>query len=218
MVTFPTEHLLCHLTGEGKVAPFFQQYHIFFTNNCIFCQGYFFRLPFNLTGLFSLIFSAKTGTMSIQIGQQAPDFTLRDTEKNKVTLGEQRGRNVLLLFYPLAFTSTCTRELCSVRDNLAFYNNANAQVYGISVDSLYANGKFKEEQGLNFPLLSDFNKEVSTAYDTIYETFSNDMKGVSKRSAFVIDKEGIVRYAEVLEDAGKVPDFEAINACLEGLR
>ncbi|MBZ0099872.1 MAG: redoxin domain-containing protein, partial [Taibaiella sp.] len=118
---------------------------------------------------------------------------------------------------PLAFTSTCTRELCSVRDNLAFYNNANAQVYGISVDSLYANGKFKEEQGLNFPLLSDFNKEASTAYDTIYETFSNDMKGVSKRSAFVIDKEGIVRYAEVLEDAGKVPDFEAINACLEGL-
>ena len=155
--------------------------------------------------------------MPVQVGQQAPDFTLRDTAKNKVTLSEQRGKNVLLLFYPLAFTGTCTRELCSVRDNLAFYNNANAQVYGISVDSLYANGKFKAEQNLNFPLLSDFNKEVSTAYDTIYETFSNDMKGVSKRSAFVIDKEGIVRYAEVLENASEIPDFEAINACLEGL-
>lgn len=155
--------------------------------------------------------------MSIQIGQQAPDFTLRDTEKNKVTLSEQRGKNVLLLFYPLAFTSTCTKELCGVRDNLAFYNNANAQVYGISVDSLFANGKFKEEQNLNFPLLSDFNKEASTAYDTIYAEWYNDMKGVSKRSAFVIDKEGIVRYAEVLEDAGQVPDFDAINACLAGL-
>jgi len=155
--------------------------------------------------------------MAIQIGQQAPDFTLRDTEKNKVTLSEQKGKTVVLLFYPLAFTSVCTAELCGVRDNISFYNNTNAQVYGISVDSLYTNGKFKEEQKLNFPLLSDFNKEVSTAYDTIYETFSNDMKGVSKRSAFVIDKEGIVRYAEVLENAGEVPNFEAINKTLESL-
>ncbi len=152
--------------------------------------------------------------MAIQIGQAAPDFTLRDTEKNKVTLSEQRGKNVVLLFYPLAFTSTCTKELCAVRDNLAFYNNMNAQVYGISVDSLFAQGKFKEEQHINFPLLSDFNKEASIAYDTIYEQFFNDMKGVSKRSAFVIDKEGIVRYAEVLENAGEVPDFNSIQKCL----
>lgn len=155
--------------------------------------------------------------MPIQVGQQAPDFTLRDTEKNRVTLSEQRGKNVVLLFYPLAFTSTCTRELCGVRDNLTFYNNMNAQVYGISVDSLYAQGKFKAELDLNFPLLADFNKEASIAYDTIYEQFSNDMKGVSKRSAFVIDKEGIVRYAEVLENASDVPDFNAIRKCLENL-
>lgn len=155
--------------------------------------------------------------MAIQIGQQAPDFTLRDTEKNKVTLSEQRGKNVLLLFYPLAFTGTCTAELCSVRDNLAFYNDANAQVYGISVDSLFSNGKFKEEQKLNFPLLSDFNKEASTAYDTIYETFFNDMNGVSKRSAFIIDKEGVVQYAEVLDTATDIPNFEAINARLKEL-
>lgn len=153
--------------------------------------------------------------MAIQIGQKAPDFSLRDTEKKKVTLSEQTGKNVVLLFYPLAFTSTCTKELCSVRDNIAFYNNLNAQVYGISVDSLYAQGKFKEEQHINFPLLSDFNKEASIAFETIYEQFSNDMRGVSKRSAFVIDKEGIVRYAEVLENAGEVPDFNSIQRCLE---
>jgi len=156
--------------------------------------------------------------MAIQVGQKAPDFTLRDTDKNKVTLSEQQGKNVLLLFYPLAFTSTCTAELCGVRDNLSFYNNTNATVYGISVDSLFSNKRFKEDLALNFTLLSDFNKEVATAYDTIYAEWYNDMKGVTKRSAFVIDKEGIVRYAEVLEDAGDVPDFEKINACLEGLK
>lgn len=155
--------------------------------------------------------------MAIQVGQQAPDFTLRDTEKNKVTLSDYKGKNVLLLFYPVAFTSTCTAELCSVRDNISFYNNANAVVFGISVDSLFANGKFKAEQNLNFALLSDFNKEASTAYDTIYETWFNDMKGVSKRSAFVIDKDGVVQYAEVLENAGDVPDFNAIQETLSRL-
>jgi len=153
--------------------------------------------------------------MAIQVGQQAPDFTLRDTEKQKVTLSEQKGKNVLLLFYPAAFTGVCTTELCGVRDNLTFYNNADAQVYGISVDSLFAQGKFKKELELNFPLLSDFNKTASTAYDTIYEHWFNDMDGVSKRSAFVIDKEGIVRYAEVLENASEVPNFAAIQNCLQ---
>lgn len=152
--------------------------------------------------------------MSIQPGQPAPDFTLRDSDKNVVTLSEQRGKNVLLLFFPLAFTSVCTAELCSVRDNIAQYNNFNAQVYGISVDSLFTLDKFKKEQHLNFPLLSDFNKKASRAYGSIYETFFNDMEGVSKRSAFVIDKDGIVQYAEVLENAGEVPNFDAIKECL----
>ncbi|NDC41058.1 MAG: peroxiredoxin [Chitinophagia bacterium] len=155
--------------------------------------------------------------MSIAIGQKAPDFTLRDTEKNQVTLSAQQGSNVVLLFFPLAFTSTCTKELCSVRDNIAFYNNVDAKVFGISVDSLFSLGKFKEEQQLNFSLLSDFNKEVSRKYETIYEDWILEMNGVSKRSAFVLDKEGVVRYAEVLENAGDVPDFAAINACLQSL-
>ncbi len=156
--------------------------------------------------------------MSIQVGQPAPDFKLRDTEKNVVTLSEQKGKNVVLLFFPLAFTSTCTKELCAVRDDIHTYNNAHAKVFGISVDSLFALGKFKTEQQLNFPLLSDFNKKASTDYDTIYDHWFNDMDGVSKRSAFVIDKEGIVRYAEVLENASDVPDFLAIETCLAKLK
>ena len=155
--------------------------------------------------------------MKIEIGQPAPDFTLYDSEKKQVTLSELKGHNVLLLFFPLAFTSTCTKELCSVRDNIAWYNNAGAKVFGISVDALHTLAKYKEDQHLNFTLLSDFNKDVSRLYDSIYEMFGYNMKGVSKRSAFVIDKEGIVRYAEVLENASGVPNFEAIQQILNSL-
>ncbi len=155
--------------------------------------------------------------MSIQIGQSAPDFTLFDSDKNPVKLSEQKGNNVLLLFFPQAFTSVCTKELCTVRDNIALYNNANAKVFGISVDSVFTLAKFKEEQKFNFPLLSDFNKEVSESFDSIYKDWILNMKGVSKRSAFIIDKEGKIQYAEVLESAGDVPDFEKINALLNSL-
>ena len=127
-------------------------------------------------------------------------------------------KNVLLLFYPLAFTSVCTEELCGVRDDIGRYSNANAEVLGISVDTTWTLAKFKEEQGYNFPLLSDWNKEVSTAYDSIYASFSKmDMHGVGKRSAFIVDKKGIIQYAEVLESAQDVPDFAAINARLANL-
>jgi glutaredoxin-dependent peroxiredoxin len=156
--------------------------------------------------------------MKIEIGQIAPGFTLYDSEKNKVTLSDLKGHNVLLLFFPLAFTSTCTAELCSIRDNISFYNNVNAKVFGISVDSLHTLAKFKAEQNLNFSLLSDFNKDVSALYGSLYELFSYNMKGVSKRSAFVIDKNGIVRYAEVLENAVEQPNFKNITLTLEELR
>jgi glutaredoxin-dependent peroxiredoxin len=155
--------------------------------------------------------------MGIQKGQQAPGFTLFDTEKKEVSLEGLRGKNVVLVFFPLAFTSVCTAELCGLRDNIAIYNGLNAEVLGISVDSLFSLGRFKAEQQLNFPLLSDFNKEVSTAYDTIYAQFGFGMKGVSKRSVFVIDKEGIVQHSEVLEDAGKTPDFEQVLTTLKAL-
>ena len=155
--------------------------------------------------------------MKIETGQAAPDFTLYDSEKKQVTLSELNGHNVLLLFFPLAFTSTCTKELCSIRDNIAWYNKVNAKVIGISVDTLHTLAKYKEDQGLNFTLLSDFNKDVSRLYDSIYELFGYNMKGVSKRSAFVIDKGGIIRYVEVLENASDVPNFEVIQQILSGL-
>jgi glutaredoxin-dependent peroxiredoxin len=156
--------------------------------------------------------------MAIEIGQKAPEFSLHDSEKNKVSLADYKGKNVLLVFFPQSFTSVCTAELCSLRDNITTYNNVNAQVFGISVDSVFTLAKFKELQQLNFPLLSDFNKEVSTAYDAIYTDWILDMKGVSKRSAFVIDKDSIIRYAEVLEIAGNLPNFEAIQETLAGLK
>lgn len=155
--------------------------------------------------------------MNIKIGQKAPEFSLFDTERKKVNLSDFKGKNVLILFYPQAFSSTCTAELCAVRDDIARYNNANAEVLGISVDSVFTLKRYKEEQGYNFPLLSDFNKEVSAAYDSLYENWILEMKGVSKRSAFIVDKEGIIQYAELVEAKDAVPDFEAINQKLESL-
>jgi glutaredoxin-dependent peroxiredoxin len=154
--------------------------------------------------------------MAIEIGQKAPDFTLVATDRSNITLSEQKGKAVLLLFFPLAFTSVCTTELCAIRDDISRYNNSNAVVYGISVDSNATLKKFKEEQGYNFELLSDFNKEASAAYDCIYANFGW-MKGVSKRAAFIIDKEGVIQYAEVLEMAGDLPNFEQINQKLAQL-
>jgi glutaredoxin-dependent peroxiredoxin len=155
--------------------------------------------------------------MKITVGSKAPEFSLYNSDKEKVNSSDLKGSNVLLLFFPQSFTGVCTAELCSIRDNIAMYNTVNAKVFGISVDSIFTLGKFKEEQNLNFPLLSDFNKEASTAYDAIYTDWILDMKGVSKRSAFVIDKEGTIQYAEVLESAGDLPNFEAINAVISKL-
>lgn len=155
--------------------------------------------------------------MKIEVGANAPDFSLYSSEKEKISLSDFRDKNVLLLFFPLAFTGVCTKELCNVRDNIGLYNNSKAKVLAISVDSPQTLAKFKEDQHLNFPLLSDFNKVVSAEYGSLYETFSLDMKGVSKRSAFVIDRDGIVRYVEVLENAGEEPDYSAIENCLSSL-
>ena len=152
--------------------------------------------------------------MSIKVGEKAPSFTLRNSATEEVSLSDYKGKNVVALFFPLAFTGVCTTELCEIRDSIAEYNNMNAEVVAISVDSPFTLAKFKEEQGYNFPLLSDFNKEVSRAYGSLYEDFVLDMKGVSKRSAFVIDKEGTIKYAEILENAGDIPNFAAVKDAL----
>ena len=154
----------------------------------------------------------------ISVGQTAPDFSLFSSEKTKVTLQDFKGKNVLLLFFPQAFTSVCTAELCSVRDNMQQYANLNVQAIGISVDSVFTLAKFKEEQQYNFPLLSDFNKEVSGAYGSLYADWILDMKGVSKRSAFLIDGEGVIRYAEVLDNPGEQPNFQAIQGAISALQ
>lgn len=152
------------------------------------------------------------------IGQPAPEFALYNTDKKLVKLSDLKGKNVVLLFIPFAFTGTCTKELCSVRDDISYYDNMNAAVFGISIDTPYSLVKFKEEQKLNMDLLSDFNKEACTVYETKYDVFgAMEFRGVAKRSAFVIDKEGILRYAEVLENAGEIPDFGKIKACLKSL-
>ena len=155
--------------------------------------------------------------MHPQIGQPAPDFTLYNTKKETVSLSQQRGKNIILLFFPFAFSRVCTAELCSVRDHMQQYASLEAEVFGISVDSLYTLARFKEEEHLDFELLSDFNKEVARSYGCLYETFSYGMKGVAKRAAFVIDKKGTVQYAEVLENAGEQPHFEAVQQTLQSL-
>lgn len=155
--------------------------------------------------------------MSLKVGDKAPSFKLYSSEKKEVSIDDFNGSNLVLLFFPMAFTSVCTEELCTMRDNLSFYNDMNAQVVGVSVDSPFTLDKFKLEQQLTFPLLSDFNKEVSRAYDSIYEDFVFGMKGVSKRAAFVIDKEGVIRHAEVLDNAGNLPNFKAIQETLSSL-
>ncbi len=155
--------------------------------------------------------------MTIKAGDKAPNFTLRASDKSEVSLEDYKGKNIVLLFFPLAFTGVCTTELCTMRDDIGKYEALDAQILAISVDSLFVLEKFKAEQSYNFPLLSDFNKNVSMAYGSFYDDFVLDMKGVSKRSAFVIDKEGIVRYAEVLESAGDLPNFDKIKESLTNL-
>lgn len=150
----------------------------------------------------------------ISVGDKAPEFSLRATDKSEVSLKDFKGQNIVLLFFPLAFTGVCTKELCDMRDNLSVYESLNAQVLAISVDSLFSLEQFKTSQSYNFPLLSDFNKEVSRAYGSLYEDFVLGMKGVSKRSAFVISPDGIIKYAEILEDAGQIPNFDKVKEAL----
>jgi len=155
--------------------------------------------------------------MTIKRGDKAPDFSLYSSDKEKVSLSDLRGKNVVLLFFPLAFTGVCTEELCTIRDDKSRYDELNAEVLGISIDTVMVLDKFKSEQGYNFKLLSDFNKEVCRSYGSHYDEFVLGMKGVAKRSAFVIDKEGIVQYAEVLDNAGEQPNFDEVKKTLEHL-
>ncbi len=154
---------------------------------------------------------------NLQIGEKAPGFMLVSSEKNEINLSDFKGKSVLILFFPFAFSGTCTKELCQMRDDLAIYENLKAEILAISVDSPHALNKFKELNQLPFLLLSDFNKTACKAYDCMHEEFSLGLKGVAKRSAFIIDKEGNLRYQEILENPGSLPNFDAINKVLTNL-
>lgn len=156
--------------------------------------------------------------MSLRIGDKAPDFSLYSSEKEIVHLHDYKDKNVILLFFPFAFTSTCTRELCETRDDMAIYNEMDTEVLGISVDSLHTLKRYRDEYKLNFKLLSDFNKEVSRAYDVLYEEYSYGMRGVSKRAVFLLDGEGIIRYEEILEVVGNMPDLTAVKEAVRSLQ
>ena len=157
--------------------------------------------------------------MGITVGDHAPDFTLKSKsgDLNDISLSDYRDKkNVVILFFPLAYTGVCTDEMCSVSAGLADYDALDAQVLGISVDSPFAQEAWAEKEGITIPLLSDFNKEVSAAYGSQFEDLIG-FKGVAKRSAFVVDKSGVVRFASVSDDPTELPDFDAIKACLQAL-
>ncbi|UJR29831.1 hypothetical protein I4U23_017374 [Adineta vaga] len=154
--------------------------------------------------------------MSVEVGQQAPDFILYNTELKQISLKELiKKSNVVILFFPFAFTSVCTTEVCSTRDEISIYEDLNATVIGISVDSPFCLAKFREENQLPFDLLSDFNKEVARKYDSLYDELSLGFTGVTKRSAFIIDKQGHIKYAEILEDSGLLPSFDKMKEVLQ---
>ena len=154
--------------------------------------------------------------MTVAVGDRAPDFTLKNADLEEVSLSSMRGKNVVVLFFPLAFTSVCTEEFCGVSASIDDYKGLDAEILGISVDSPFSLQAWAEKEGITIQLLSDFNKEVSDAYGSQYEDLLG-FRGVAKRSAFVVDKEGVVRFASVSEDAKVVPDFAAIKGCLESL-
>ena len=147
--------------------------------------------------------------MPADLGSKAPDFTLTNQDREPVTLSAQRGRPVVLAFFPAAFSSVCSKELCTFRDRMARLNQANAQVFGISVDTFFTLKAFQADQKLTFPLLSDFNKQVLRDYGVFNEDMIG-LKGIAKRAVFVLDKDGVVRYREVLEDARNEPDYKAV--------
>jgi glutaredoxin-dependent peroxiredoxin len=155
--------------------------------------------------------------MSVDVGSKAPDFTLTNQDRQPVTLSGQRGKPVVLAFFPAAFSSVCAKELCTFRDSMAKLGQAKAQVYGISVDTFFTLKAFQDHEKLTFPLLSDFNKQAIRDYGVFNEDMIG-LKGIAKRAVFVIDKDGVVRHREVQEDARNEPDYGKVFAALEGLR
>jgi peroxiredoxin len=155
--------------------------------------------------------------MSVDVGAQAPDFTLPNQDREPVTLRAQLAKGpVLLAFFPAAFSGTCTTEMCTFRDSAAELAKVNAQVIGVSVDTFFALKAWQDAERLPFPLLSDFNKTAIRQYGVVNPDMIG-LKDIAKRSVFVIDRGGVVRYREVLDDARNEPDYAKIMQALAGL-
>ncbi|MCL4317484.1 MAG: peroxiredoxin [Candidatus Thermoplasmatota archaeon] len=147
----------------------------------------------------------------IKVGDKAPDFALPKSRDQKVLLKDLiKNGKAVIAFYPGDFSSVCTNEWCSLRDNFSDFEKLDAKVVGISGDSHFTHEAFKKANSLNFDLLSDYDHQVSKLYNVYYEDFLG-MKGVSKRSVFIVDREGKIRYKWVTEDASKLPDVEEIK-------
>lgn len=153
----------------------------------------------------------------LTIGSKAPAFSVVDSEKQPFNNETIAGKRTLILFFPAAFSGGCTKEMCMVRDEFAQYQQLNTNIVGVSTDTPFALAKFKEDQGYKFTMASDYNKAMCSAFEAQYDEFILGMKGVARRAAFVIDVDGTIQYAEVLESAGDMPNFDAIKQTLEKL-
>jgi peroxiredoxin len=157
--------------------------------------------------------------MSVEIGKKAPDFKLYDTDRKERSLAEFAGKKVVLAFYPGAFTGVCTKELCNFRDSLSKFNNLNAQVIGISVDPPFSNKAFADQNKLSFPILSDFSRQTVKSFDAYHENFAG-LNGytAAKRSVFILDKDGIVRYKWISEVPTVEPNYDEVFKAVESLK
>ena len=156
--------------------------------------------------------------MPLAVGTKAPDFKLFNTDKKEVSLSDFAGKNLVIQFFPAAFTGVCTAQMCSSRDEQSFFNDVNAAVVGVSTDAPFSLGAFKEKNSLNFDLLSDYNKRLIHDYDMYHCNFAAGMKGVAKRGVVVVDKNGVIQYVEATPTPGDQVNFEALNAALEKLK
>ena len=152
----------------------------------------------------------------IKVGDKAPDFTMPDTELKPRSLSEFLGQKTVLVFFVGAFTSTCTKEVCEFRDSMSRFIDLDAKVVGISVNDPFSNKAFAEKNRLPFPVLSDYKREVVKKYGIEFPNFAGlDGYNVAKRSVFILDKDGVVRYAWVSENPAVEPNYEEIQKALE---
>jgi glutaredoxin-dependent peroxiredoxin len=157
--------------------------------------------------------------MSLKVGDKAPDFKLPTVDRSDVSLSQFQGKKVVIFFFPMAWTGVCTKEMCQVQEHYKIYEGLGAVVLGISVDSFFAQKHFQDEFKLNnITFLSDFNKDVIRKYDVVNPEFIVGYKEVAKRSTFVIDREGIIRFIEILPTPGDLPNMDAVQEAVKSIK